>query len=140
MLRVAEYLGNGSAVTGKARVEDKDPRLDALAELAKGCAREGHIVHILFPNELSEDIWCTTCPSDTNLMPMRVACRNELIVTLFCERCQARVARPTMRHQMIHEVRDALSVPCRFEEAYLFNNGLRVRMVTGIGLHQEALS
>ena len=111
-----------------------------LAELARGCAREGFTTLVcmhtppLYPR-------CLCCESTQELCSMRVQVRGEVVVCLLCSKCQKRVSKPTMLSQMIYEVKcGIINADPRMEMAYLFQHGQRVRIVYGHDIGNEVLS
>jgi hypothetical protein len=117
--------------------EVPDPLYKELAELARGCAREGYITLML----LRRPQRCICCNSNDNLCPIRIPVGEKQVVSLLCLRCQKRVSDVKMLAQMIYEVRSGIrNAESHMEMALLFQSGQRIRMVTGYKLESEVLS
>ena len=115
-----------------------DDLVSSLAELARGCAREGYMTRVILPSPPS----CVCCESPDGLCPIRVLVGGEQVAALMCLKCQKRMSKPGMMSQMIHEVRvGAIKYPkLNAEMALLFQQGQRIRIVWGHKLGSEVLS
>ena len=109
----------------------------ALAELARGCAREGYSTLVLMRNPQR----CICCDSDDGLCPMRVPVGDKQVVALLCLKCQKRVSDVKMMAQMIYEVRRGLKeAEPSMEMGLLVQDGQRIRLVYGYRIGTEVLS
>ena len=118
-------------------IDDLDPLNQALAELARGCAREGYTTLVV----MRDPQRCICCDSDDQLCPMRIPVGDKQVVSLLCIKCQKRVSDVKMMAQMIYEVRRGLkAAEPGMEMALLFQDGQRIRLVWGYRLGTEVLS
>ena len=120
-----------------------EPLLDELVELARGCTREGHTCYVIAPAEGEAPV-CLDCGSnnEADLVPLRVKNGPELIVALFCSVCVNKSPESSMRDNALDRVAfdGAYDGPSDFETAYLFQQGARIRIVSGSDLEQGIIS
>jgi hypothetical protein len=120
-----------------------DPLLVELADLARGCAREGHLTLAIMPRCCSTISGCLVCGSTDHNMPMRRPVGHRMTVALYCDICQKRV--PQLQDATIAKLIRERAVPGPYdsieqEMAYLFQDGPRLRLVWGQNINTEALS
>ena len=118
-----------------------EPLLDELVELARGCAREGYTCLVVAPAEGAEPM-CLDCATDGLLLPIRVKNGSELIVGLFCSTCINKSPEKAMAENALDRMAgDRVWQSGRsFETAYLFQQGPRIRIVSGTDLEQGIIS
>ena len=117
--------------------DDLNPLHIALAELARGCAREGYTTLVL----MRDPQLCICCDSNDGLCPMRVPVGDKQVVALLCLKCQKRVSDVKMLAQMIYEVRRGINeAESGMEMGLLFQHGQRIRLVHGYRIGTEVLS
>ena len=115
---------------------DADPLYVELAELARGCAREGYVTVAVMP------VWpkCLCCGSKDKLCPLRMPSGTTLVVALFCEHCQRRMMDARMHSRMTYEVKRGIIDNPSQDMAYLFAHGERIRIVWGHKLGSEVIA
>jgi hypothetical protein len=112
------------------------PIYEALAELARGCAREGYVTKVVMPRTPM----CVCCRSREQLCPLRMPQGTTLVAALFCGSCQRKMMDPRMRSQISYEVKRSLIDNTQNEQAYLFAHGERIRIVWGYKLGSEVIA
>ena len=117
---------------------EPDPLCEQVAELARGCAREGYIVAALMCLE-HEYPMCAGCDRVEQLMAYRVPMGGKQVVCLLCDKCVKNMAHETGHGRIIKWLRDKIERGY-FEMAYLFQHGQRIRIVWGHQLGSEVLS
>jgi hypothetical protein len=127
----------------RARSSDFEPddTWTQVAELARGCAREGQPVLCL----MEEQPACCACANTNELMPYRVRLRNVMVVGLFCSSCVAKLnlnpsTQGTIRGRVLRTLKTNIEEDTALEQAFLFEHGPRIRMVRGRNLQMEMLS
>jgi len=115
---------------------EPDPECAQVAELARGCARENHIVlAVIRPQNQN----CMACTSTNTLMACRVPMGGKQVVGLLCPTCVKRMAHQSGHGLILKWLRSQLKADL-YEMAYLFRQGQRIRIVWGRQLESEALS
>ena len=151
MDRLASYFRHDLPTYVKQRgPEHPHPTIEALAELARGTAREGHVVLCVNASpELGPEPRCASCYSAFNVVPYRVPRGTTQYVALICETCLAKQASLRngqkgygMRYlsDRISNMLASASPDATFDEVLLIPAGSRIRMVTGRDLDTEVLS
>ena len=109
----------------------------SLAELARGCAREGYVTYVLMRSPQR----CICCDSGDGLCPMRVPVGGAQVVSLLCLRCQQRISDVKMLAQMIYEVRRGIkNAEPDMQMGLLVQQGQRIRLTWGHQIGSEVLS
>lgn len=110
-----------------------------VAELARGCAREGHVT-LAIMLDLEVPPICAACGSGKELLAMRVPSAGVQVCCLLCGDCRKTVSKNSRGHgKIVKELRQN-SAQAVFEMAYLFKHGPRIRIVWGSDLGQEVLT
>ena len=119
---------------------EPDPLCAQVAELARGCAREGHIVlATMMPEEIYQR--CSACPGTHELMPCRVPMRGKQICCLLCSSCVKKMGNERGHGEVVKGLRHYIyQGESPFEMAALFQHGQRIRIVWGWDLGMETLS
>lgn len=127
--------------------QDPHPTVEALAELARGMAREGHVVQCVA--HAGCEPRCASCHSASNVVPYRVPRGRLNYVALICDNClrkQADIRNGQKGYgtrflsDNISSNLDASHAGNILEEVLLIPAGSRIRMVTGYDLDTEVLS
>jgi hypothetical protein len=112
-----------------------------VAELARGCAREGATVLCL----MEDDLACAACANGNQLVPYRVRLGGTLVVALVCKGCIEKLSlnpatQGTIRGRVLSTLKANIRDDTAFDMAYLFQHGPRIRMVRGRNLQTEILT
>lgn len=111
--------------------------LAALAELARGMAREGYVTQVIAHPHLGDQ--CGVCDSASNVLPQRIAVRDRQFVMLLCDSCQRKLHTPQLKGSLVKAIRKVMREQV-FEQVMLVKTGSRVRMVSGVDLDTEVLA
>lgn len=138
---IRDYFTHDIYADGKGQL---DPTLKELADLARGCVREGMLTLAVMPHDCNIMHGCVVCGSTDSLMPMRAQLGHRNVVAIFCAKCQKRV--PVLKDQYFRGRLKRLVIPTDpnqsllIEMAYLFRRGPRTQIVWGRDINTEALS
>ena len=111
-----------------------------LAELARGCAREGFVTLVCMHTPPCYH-QCICCGSSSKLCPVRIPVGGKQACVLFCGTCQKRLSDDKMLSQMIYEVRRGIkNADPRMDMGLLLPHGTHIRIVWGHNLGSEVIS